>query len=157
MAGTALFAVNCVLPGSGLLLSRRLLTGLALLGGSLGLLSAVAIGLCERDQPAVRLAGAISLAAYPGWCALGALAWWWCCRSAVVDPARVHALYRTAATAFLTGQLEAAEVAAGQLTTLLPSEAGSWRLLELVARARGQAARATAAGHRAKRLDTLST
>jgi hypothetical protein len=157
MAGITLLMLNCLIPGSGLVLRRRLILGLSLLLPALALVSIAIIGLIDRDRPTGQVQGAIALLAYLGCSVLGALAWWWCERVPRIDPARVHELYRAAAAAFLGDRLAEADQAARRLTRLLPHEAGSWRLLELVARARGSATQATAAGQRAKRLETPSS
>lgn len=147
-------ALNSLLPGSGLVLRRRLLPGLLLLIPALALVSVGVIGLCDRDNPALQVLGAQAMLAYLGCSTLAAVVWWWSDRPVHIDQRQVQELYRAAATAYLVNQLPAAEQASHRLTRLLPNEAGTWRLLELVARARGSLAQATAAGQRAKRLDT---
>jgi hypothetical protein len=151
MADLLLFTCNAALPGSGLVLRRRLVPGLGLLLAALAGLSIALISLPAGAEPAAQLRGALALLAYLGCAAAAALCWW--SGAATVDAARVHALYRAAATAFLADDLAAAEAAARRLTRALPAEAGSWRVLALVARVRGRPGLATAAGHRAIRLD----
>jgi hypothetical protein len=148
-------ALNSLLPGSGLVLRRRLVPGLSLLIPALVLVSAGVIGTYDRDDPALQVHGAMALVAYLVCSVLAAVAWWWSDRPVRIDQVQVQALYRAAATAYLQNQLLAADQACHRLTRLLPNEAGSWRLLELVARARGSLSQATAAGQRAKRLDTV--
>jgi hypothetical protein len=154
MADLMLFACNGLLPGSGLVLRRRLVPGLGLLAVGLAVLSVALISLSAGAAPAAQLRGALALFAYLGCSAAAALAWWSAAPGAPLDAARVHELYRAAATAFLAGELTAAAAAAQRLARAAPAEAGSWRVLALVARARGRQAEAYAAGQRAIRLDT---
>jgi hypothetical protein len=148
-----LFALNTALPGAGLVLRARLGVGLALLLPALALLSVGVLGFGLRDDPAALLEGAAALVAYLGCSLLAAIAWWWDGLHRPVDGAAVLALHHQAASAYLKDQLPAAEEAARRLTRLLPEEPGAWRLLELVARARGEAGVAAGAGQRARRLD----
>ncbi len=160
MAELPLFALNALLPGAGLLLRRRLASGLATLVPALAALSAALIALTGAGglaAPAAQRGAGLALAAYLACVLAAALAWWLAGARAVPASAQVHALYRAAATAFLTGELPAAEAAARRLTRALPAEAGSWRVLSLVARAHGHGALATAAGQRAIRLDNRTT
>jgi tetratricopeptide (TPR) repeat protein len=157
MPDLLLFAVNGMLPGSGLVLRRRLVSGLGLLLAALAALSVAAISLGAGAEAAAQLRGGLALLAYLGCVAAAALCWWLGGVSATVDAMTVHQLYRAAATAFLAGELSAAEAGARALTRALPTEAGSWRVLALVARARGRSALATAAGQRAIRLDNQPT
>ena len=157
MADLLLFAFNAALPGSGLVLRRRLVPGLGLLLAALAGLSIALISLAGGPEPAAQRHGALALLAYLGCAAAAALCWWIGAGAATVDAARVHALYRAAATAFLADDLAAAEAAARRLTRAAPAEAGSWRILALVARARGRPGLATAAGQRAIRIDNQPT
>jgi hypothetical protein len=120
-------------------------------------LSVAAISLPAGAAPAAQLRGALALLVYLGCTAAAALCWWLGAGAATVDAARVHELYRTAAAAFLADDLAAAEAAAHRLTRVAGAEAGSWRVLALVAHARGRAGLATAAGQRAIRLDNQPT
>jgi hypothetical protein len=157
MADLPLFTVNALLPGSGLVLRRRLVPGLGLLLAALAVLSVAAISLAGGAAPGAQLRGALALLAYLGCAAAAAATWWLGAAPAPLDAMTVHALYRAAATAFLGDDLAAAEAAARRLTRALPAEAGSWRVLALVARAGGHAGLATAAGQRAIRLDNQPT
>jgi hypothetical protein len=157
MADLLQFAFNALLPGAGLVLRRRLVPGLGLMVAALAGLSIALISLAAGEEPAAQLRGALALLAYLGCAAAAALCWWLGAGARPVDAARVHALYRAAATAFLHDDLAAAEAAARRLTRAAPAEAGSWRVLALVARARGRRGLATAAGQRALRLDNQPT
>jgi hypothetical protein len=68
-----------------------------------------------------------------------------------LDPALVRDLHRTAATAYLRGELPAALAAARKLAGAAPAEPGAWQLLALVHDAAGDAAAATQARRRAAR------
>ncbi len=153
MGHALVFAFNVAVPGAGLVLRNRLGLGLALLLPALALLSLGILGLGSRDDADAMVKGAAALIAYLGFALLAALAWWWSTWFRPVDGAVVMALYREAAAAYLAGQLPAAEAATRRLIRLLPGEPGGWRLLELVARARGEGRLAASAGHRARRLD----
>ncbi len=157
MADLLLFAVNALLPGAGLVLRRRLVPGLALVLLALAGLSIALISLAAGSEPAAQLRGALALLAYLGCAAAAALCWWLGAAAAPPAAGRVHELYRAAATAFLADDLAAAEAAAQRLTRAAPAEAGSWRVLALVAGARGRRGLATAAGQRALRLDNQPT
>jgi hypothetical protein len=146
-------ALNALLPGSGLALRGRLATGLGLLVPALAALSVAVLTVALREWPGAILLSAVAGGCYLTLSILASALWWWYHRPLHRDMDKVHGLYRQAAGAYLRGELPAAVGAAERLAELLPDEAGSWRLLALVARAQGTDTLATNASQRAARLD----
>lgn len=149
---TALFTLNLLLPGSGLLVRGRLLPGLILLA-PVPLLAALLLGAGIVAAPPV--AAPIRLAVCSAWALLAllaALVWWWTARRTRFDPAAVRAAHRQACAAWLQGRPEQALTGAQELVRLAPEEAGAWGFLALVGESAGQPALAERARRRERRL-----
>ena len=84
---------------------------------------------------------------------LGSTLWWWAGeRVQTRDLVAIRAVWREAAERYLRNDLVGAVSASRRLTALAPTEPGAWRLLEMVARAAGDARVAAAAAARATAL-----
>ena len=149
--------MNCVLPGSGLLLRHPgLWLALPVLMGAAGLsLIAVAVGTSGSAATIPFGWGGLVL-----WLValLGAtIAWALLERPSSRDLTAIQPLFREIAGLYLTDQLPAAEQAAHKLVALAGAEPGAWRLLALVTRAQGKAERAAKFERRAARLELSRT
>jgi len=144
--------VNLVLPGSGLVLRDRLAVGtLLLLAALLALVVVGTAGLIATPAFADELrliAGGVYLLA--ALLAAGGWALWE--RRVTVDERALLETYRAAAAAYLRDEAAAIDHAR-RLCRRAPSLPGAWRLLELVATARGERALARSAAQRARRCD----
>lgn len=146
-------ALNCVLPGSGLLLRHA---------GAWPLVPA-AMGAAGLSLLAVALGTSGSAATVPlGWCGMAlwlaavlvaAAAWALLERPSSRDLTAIQPLFRDIARLYLTDQLPAAEQAARSLVALAGAEPGAWRLLALILRAQGRGPQAARLERRAARLD----
>jgi hypothetical protein len=148
-----LCAVNVLLPGAGLLIAGRMVSGLFLLLPTI-LLLALMLGVLGLFSSEAAWGILVWLALPYGVLAAFAGAWWWACtRREHYDPAEVRRVHREAAAAYLQGQQAAALAGATRLTRLAPEEAGTWHFLALIASDAGNAALARKAAARAAAID----
>ncbi len=152
MARPLLVALNALVPGAGLLLLRPgLLPLLPALIGVVGL-SLLTAATLARELPEASVAGWTGLALWAA-AVLGSTLWWWAGeRVQARDLVAIRAVWREAAERYLRNDLVGAASAARRLTALAPTEPGAWRLLEMVARAAGDARAAATADARATAL-----
>ncbi|MBA2482557.1 MAG: hypothetical protein H0V44_17980 [Planctomycetes bacterium] len=147
------YAINALVPGSALLTRARLAVALPLVVAALACASLAALAVLA-SVPGI---DGLAVHALLGYAALGVVATvalWHHDRAGRIDPARVRALHREAAAAYLRSDLVAAERSAGLLIRAAPREPGAWNLMALVAQARGNAPGARRAARRARALES---
>lgn len=145
--------LNVVLPGAGLLLRHAgAWPAMLAVAGAIGL-SLVAAAFAAPGSATVALAGWCGLVLWGAAVLVAAGTWAVLERPSSRDLAAIQPLFREVAKAYLTGDLPAAEQAARRLVRLAGAEAGAWRLLALVLRARGRGPEATRLDRRAARLE----
>jgi hypothetical protein len=134
MGGRALHVVNVLVPGSGLLLSGRALSGSLLLTASACCVTAIALVLIHLPglPPLLALEAA---GAWPLLALLAGLVLHQALARPPLDGAAVRAAHGAAFAAYLHGRLPEALAAARRLVALAPRETGAWQLLILIAEA----------------------
>ena len=150
-------ALNCILPGSGLLLRHPgVWPVLPALLGAAGL-SLVAVALGTSGSAATVPVGWCGLLLWLGAALAATVGWALLERPSSRDPAAIQPLFRDIARLYLTDQLPAAELAARTLVAMAGAEPGAWRLLALITRAQGHGRRAARFERRAVRLELSRT
>ena len=145
--------MNLVLPGAGLLIAGHLLPGLLLLVPTVVLIAlivgALALFVASAAWSIVGFLSAIYV-----FLSLIAGTWWlWQSRRGRIDPAKVRALHRTAAIAYLQGRDTDAVTSARELVAAAPEESGAWHFLALVATAAKDPALARRASAKGRAID----
>ena len=141
--------VNLVLPGAGLVIAGHLLPGLLLLVPTVILIALIVGVLAIFISSAAWPIASFFFVIYAGLSLIAGSWWWWQSRRGRIDPAKVRALHRTAAIAYLQGRNAEAVTTARELVAAAPQESGAWHFLALVATAANDPAlarRATAKG-----------
>lgn len=151
------FVLNCVLPGSGLLLRRPGVWPAVPAGLGAAGLSLVAVALLTPGTAGTVLVGWCGLGLWLATLLVATVAWMVLERPSSRDLRAIQPLFREVAQAYLTGDLPTAERAARRLVALAGAEPGAWRLLALVTRAQGRGAQAAELDRRAARLDLVRT
>ncbi len=141
--------LNIVLPGAGLLLSGRLLSGgLCLLLAMISIAVLLLSHVIAVDAFALRLLWQ-SLGAYAALSLVSSLWLWWRSRKPRWDAQQLRQLHRDASRAYLCGNQEQALTAARHLTRLAGDVIGSWQLLAIIADTQGDTGLARRARQRA--------
>ncbi len=144
--------INLFLPGAGLILRGRLISGALALILSMILLGLMIVAPLMTTES---LATSLCIKLFAGYVALSLLSsmfHWFIARKRVLDHEQLRRLHQEVCQAYLNDKLDAALQLAQQICKEAGTVIGSWQLLALVADAKGDLALARSARKQAQAI-----
>ena len=144
--------INLILPGAGLILRGRLITGALALVASMVLLGLMILAPLMTTESLGQSLFIKFLLCYVVLSAASCLFHWFTARKHVLDHEQLRRLHQEVCQAYLNNKLDVALTLAQQISKEAASVIGSWQLLALIADAKGDLTLARSARKQAQSI-----